>query len=106
MTARRNGCVQVGVRNTGDDIPTDDLSHIFERFYRGEKSRSRDTGGVGIGLALVHEIAQAHGGGTGASSEGGRTTVWFTLASAANVPPAAEPPASGDGGPIPRRDAP
>jgi signal transduction histidine kinase len=88
-TARRSGTVQVGVENTGDEIPAKDLARIFERFYRGEKSRSRDTGGVGIGLALVHEIAQAHGGRTGASSAAGRTTVWFTLACRTHATPAA-----------------
>lgn len=77
--ARVNGGLRLAVENVGEGIAPDDLPHIFERFYRGEKSRSRDTGGAGIGLALVQEIARAHGGDVGAESAGGRTTVWLTL---------------------------
>lgn len=76
----RGTTVRVAVSNTGGEISAEDLPHIFERFYRGEKSRSRETGGVGIGLALVQEIARAHGGEAGAESGGGVTTVWFSLA--------------------------
>lgn len=72
--------VRVAVSNTGGGISAEDLPYIFERFYRGEKSRSRETGGVGIGLALVQEIARTHGGEVGAESGGGVTTVWFSLA--------------------------
>jgi two-component system, OmpR family, sensor histidine kinase BaeS len=77
--ARDNGVVRLAVSNTGEDIPADDLPFIFERFYRGEKSRSRASGGAGIGLAIVQEVARAHGGQTGAASGNGRTTVWFTV---------------------------
>jgi two-component system sensor histidine kinase BaeS len=78
-SARIDGFVQIAVENTGETIAPEDLPHIFERFYRGEKSRSRDTGGAGIGLSLVQEIARAHGGTVGATSADGTTTVWFTL---------------------------
>ncbi|HLJ61942.1 MAG TPA: ATP-binding protein [bacterium] len=78
-TSRVEETVRVAVENTGSEIPADDLPHIFERFYRGEKSRSRETGGAGIGLALVLEIARTHGGDAGATSSGGTTTVWFSL---------------------------
>ena len=77
-----DGGVRIGVENSGEDIASEDLPRIFERFYRGEKSRSRDTGGAGIGLALVQEIARAHGGEVGAASVRGVTTVWFSLARA------------------------
>jgi two-component system, OmpR family, sensor histidine kinase BaeS len=80
--ASLNGGVRLAVENVGEGIAPDDLPHIFERFYRGEKSRSRDTGGAGIGLALVQEIARAHGGDAGAESTPGRTIVWLTLANA------------------------
>jgi len=92
-TSREDGAVRVTVQNTGEGISPEDLPHIFERFYRGEKSRSRETGGAGIGLALVQEIARAHGGGAGAASADGRTSVWFSLA----LEPAAAPatPAAG-----------
>jgi two-component system, OmpR family, sensor histidine kinase BaeS len=78
-TALRGGALRVAVRDTGEGIAPEDLLHIFERFYRGEKSRSRETGGAGIGLALVQEIARAHGGDVGAASSPGATTVWFSL---------------------------
>ena len=83
-TARADGRVRVAVENVGEEITPEDLPHIFERFYRGEKSRSRDTGGAGIGLALVQEIARAHGGDVGAESARGRTAVWLTLPCAGN----------------------
>ncbi len=78
-TALLDGAVRVEVQNTGEGIAPEDLPHIFERFYRGEKSRSRETGGAGIGLALVQEIARAHGGNVGAASADSVTTVWFGL---------------------------
>ncbi|HEY3248744.1 MAG TPA: ATP-binding protein [bacterium] len=73
-----DGAVRVEVENTGTIAPQD-LPFVFERFYRGEKSRSRESGGAGIGLAIVKEVATAHGGDVGASSAGGTTTVWFSL---------------------------
>ncbi len=78
-TSRRDDTVRIAVRNHGEGIALDDLARIFERFYRGEKSRSRETGGSGIGLALVQEIARAHGGEVGAASADGVTTIWFEL---------------------------
>jgi len=75
----REDVVRISVQNSGEMIPPEDLPHIFERFYRGEKSRSRETGGAGIGLSLVQEIARAHGGGVGAESADGLTTVWFDV---------------------------
>jgi signal transduction histidine kinase len=76
---RDDGGVRLAVSNTGEEIPQEDLPYIFERFYRGEKSRSRTSGGAGIGLAIVQEVARAHGGQAGATSGDGRTTVWLTL---------------------------
>ncbi len=78
-TVPSRGGVRVAAENAGEEIASEDLPRIFERFYRGEKSRSRDTGGAGIGLALVQEIARAHGGEVGATSAHGTTTVWFSL---------------------------
>ena len=52
--------------NTRGELEDKDLPFIFERFYRGEKSRSREYGGAGIGLAIVKELVEAHGGHVGA----------------------------------------
>jgi len=83
--ARDDGVVRLAVTNSGEGIPPDDLPFIFERFYRGEKSRSRESGGAGIGLAIVREVARAHGGQAGAMSGDGGTTVWIVLPSSQNL---------------------
>ncbi|MBA2382196.1 MAG: HAMP domain-containing histidine kinase [Chloroflexi bacterium] len=76
---RRPGDVLVSVSNTGDGIPANDLPHVFERFYRVEKSRDRAHGGAGIGLAIVRQLVEAAGGAVGAESRDGVTRFWFSL---------------------------
>ncbi len=76
--ARRSD-VLVSVSNTGDAIPQQDLPHLFERFYRVEKSRDRAHGGAGIGLAIVKQLVEGTGGRVGAESEAGITRFWFSL---------------------------
>jgi signal transduction histidine kinase len=65
--------------NSGGEIAEKDLPFIFERFYRGEKSRSREHGGAGIGLAIVKELIEAHNGQVGAEIARDETRIWFTL---------------------------
>jgi signal transduction histidine kinase len=73
-------CVHVSVHDTGEGIAREDIPHIFERFYRGDKSRSSATGGAGLGLAIAKGIVEAHGGAISVKSEPGRgTTFNFTL---------------------------
>ena len=67
--------------NTGRGIAREDLPYIFERFYRGEKSRSREHGGAGIGLTIVKELIEAHGGKVGADTSPKEVSIWFTLPS-------------------------
>jgi len=62
------GTVRVTVTDTGPGIPPKDLPFIFERFWRGEKSRSRTGGGAGLGLAIAKHLVQAHGGEIGVES--------------------------------------
>jgi two-component system, OmpR family, sensor kinase len=69
-----NGSVEVWVADDGEGIPPDDIPHIFEPFYRGDRSRSRRRGGTGLGLALVRNIAESHGGEVRVESEEGRGT--------------------------------
>jgi signal transduction histidine kinase len=69
----------VTIANTGDGIPQRDLPHVFERFYRVEKSRDRARGGAGIGLAIVKQLVESTGGRVGADSHDGLTRFWFSL---------------------------
>jgi two-component system phosphate regulon sensor histidine kinase PhoR len=75
-----DGRVEVRVRDTGIGIPSTDLPRITERFYRVDKTRSREIGGTGLGLAIVKHLVQAHGGELRIESALGHgTTVSFTL---------------------------
>jgi signal transduction histidine kinase len=72
--------IQIEVRDSGEGIRPEDLPHIFERFYRGEKSRSRATGGAGLGLAISKGTVEAHGGQIGVESTAGKgARFYFTL---------------------------
>jgi len=71
--------VRVVFANSGSGIAAADLPYIFERFYRADRSRSRLAGGAGIGLAIVKELIEAHGGRVGADSSEHETRIWFIL---------------------------
>jgi two-component system, OmpR family, sensor histidine kinase VicK len=81
VTARRSkDIVLVHVQDTGIGIPPQDLEHVFERFYRVDKGRSRRLGGTGLGLALAREITEQHGGTITIDSKlGTGTTVTVAL---------------------------
>jgi signal transduction histidine kinase len=64
----------VEVTDTGEGIPPEDLPFVFDRFYRGEKSRSRATGGAGLGLAIARSLVEAHGGRIRVESRPGQGT--------------------------------
>lgn len=66
--------VEVEVADTGEGIAPEDLPHIFEQFFRGEKSRSRETGGAGLGLAIAKRIVEAHHGRIWVESQVGEGT--------------------------------
>ena len=71
--------LQITVSNSGNPLPEDSLPFIFERFYRVDKSRSRDSGGAGIGLAIVKTLVEAHGGRVGAETDKDTNHIWFSL---------------------------
>jgi len=71
--------VLVSISNGGAEIPAADLPHVFERFYRVDKSRDRARGGAGIGLAIVKQLVEQAGGRVGAESGQGGSRFWFSL---------------------------
>ncbi len=79
-TTRLESAVQVAVSDSGEGIATEDAPFVFDRFYRGDKARSRDGAGSGLGLAIARGIVEAHGGRIWVEpSEGRGATVAFTL---------------------------
>jgi two-component system sensor histidine kinase BaeS len=87
LSARRDGGkVLLEVADTGSGIAPEDLPHIFDRFWRAEKSRSRRTGGSGLGLPIVRHLVAAHGGTVDATAEPGKGSV-FTLRLPEGPPP-------------------
>ena len=68
---RKDGWVEIVVSDRGPGIPEADLSRIFERFYRVDRSRSRDPGGTGLGLSIVRHLVELHGGRVTAANRPG-----------------------------------
>lgn len=77
---RRDDWIYVCVRDNGIGIPEEEIPRVFERFYRVDKTRSRDFGGTGLGLSISRQAVEAHGGLIWIESELQKgTSVWFTL---------------------------
>jgi signal transduction histidine kinase len=77
VTARqRTNRIYISVADTGEGIPAQDVPYIFERFYRVDKSRSRATGGSGLGLTIARRLVEAHGGTIEVESQVGRGSVF------------------------------
>lgn len=74
-----NSKIKVSVINKGEGIPVESLSKVFDRFYRVETSRNRDTGGAGIGLAVVKSIVNWHNGEVNVKSEPGGITEFYII---------------------------
>jgi len=74
------GGVEVSVSDTGDGIAPHDRPYVFDRFWRGDKSRARETGGSGLGLAIARRLIEAQGGQIGVESElGAGSRFWLRL---------------------------
>jgi signal transduction histidine kinase len=83
------GIAIIEVADTGEGIAESDLPHVFERFYRADGARDRQTGGTGLGLAIARAIAEAHGGSIGVVSrpgDGANFTVRLPLAGTEHRP--------------------
>ena len=74
---RGDGGVRITVRDTGAGIPPEDLPYVFDRFWKGDRSRTRAGGaGSGLGLAIARQLVQAHGGTICVESKVGRGTTF------------------------------
>ena len=74
-----NGCVIWRVKDNGIGIPADDQEHIFERFYRVDKARGRETGGTGLGLSIVRQMVKMHDGTISVHSEPGKGSEFVVM---------------------------
>jgi len=82
----QNKWVEISVSDTGEGIPAEELPNIFERFYRVDKSRTRTTGGHGLGLTIAKRLVEAHGGKIEAQSEVGKGSRFtFTIPTSSNL---------------------
>lgn len=76
---KERGTVRVAIENEGDPIPDDQIAHIWDRFYRTERSRNRKTGGTGLGLAIVKLILELHESRYGVVNTGRGVSFYFEL---------------------------
>ena len=79
QATEREGWAEIAIRNQGLEIPEQELTNIFQKFYRLDQARSTRTGGAGLGLAIAREIVERHGGAIRAESDGKRTSFVIRL---------------------------
>lgn len=73
----KSNLLYLEVEDTGCGIPPEDLPHVFDRFFRGDKSRSREAGGTGLGLSIAQWIVDKHGGKIKVESQAGKGTIFY-----------------------------
>jgi signal transduction histidine kinase len=92
---RDEGCrVVIEIRDTGPGIPLEDQAKVFDRFYRVDKARWRESGGAGLGLSIAKWAVESHGGAVMLESEPDRGCVFRITLPSADAPPKSTPPAS------------
>ncbi|UNX55268.1 ATP-binding protein [Georgenia sp. TF02-10] len=92
----RDALVRIAVVDQGEGIPADQRERVFERFFRGDEARSRQTGGSGLGLSIVKHVVRDHGGDVELwSTEGKGSTFTLVLPEARGPVPAGEPAEAG-----------
>ena len=87
--AAESGEVHISVIDQGEGIPKESRERIFERFYRGDRARSRETGGTGLGLSIVKHVAAEHGGRVKVWSKRGQGSTFTMILPEAYVPESA-----------------
>jgi signal transduction histidine kinase len=88
-TGSEGGRAWIAVADEGPGIAAEDQPHVFDRFWRADKARSRADGGTGLGLAIVRQIAESHGGHVRLHSKigvGSTFVIWLPIAPAAREP--------------------
>jgi signal transduction histidine kinase len=75
--SKEKGKVRIGISDNGIGMPSDDVPHIFDRFFRGDKSRNKQIPGNGLGLSIAYSIVQKHNGRIWAESEQGKGSTFY-----------------------------
>ncbi len=88
---QQDGYIIVRVADSGIGISSEDLPHIFERFYRGQSQKVEEIEGTGLGLAIVKSVIEKHGGRIWVESQPGKGSVFTFLLHMENSPPALRP---------------
>lgn len=91
VETRDDAWARVTVTDTGEGIAAEHLPHIFDRFYRTDRARSRESGGTGLGLAICKHFVEAHGGSIEVTSEPGRGSTFVIVLPATDVVPSDGP---------------
>jgi two-component system sensor histidine kinase ResE len=79
MEVLKKQTVRIDIQDSGTGIPEEDLPFVFERFYKADKARTRGSSGTGIGLSIVKNLIEAHGGSVSVQSREGQGTTFSMI---------------------------